>query len=81
MGDSSSQRPGPTNWGDGESCLGGGRCLWRAYGGRRFPTARAHQLGGRGVVPKWRSVPIGGLPGTVFPNGPGPEARGTGSPA
>ena len=26
-GDGSSQRPGPTGWGDGETPLGGGRCL------------------------------------------------------
>ena len=32
-GDSSSQRCGPTGWGDGDSCLGGGRCLKSAYEG------------------------------------------------
>ena len=50
-GDGSSQWPGPTSCGDGESCQGGGRCLWRACGGRQFPMAQAHQLGGRGVLP------------------------------
>ena len=46
VGDSGSQRPGPTSRGHGESCPGGGRYLWRASGGRQFPTARAHQPGG-----------------------------------
>ena len=50
-------------------------------GARRFPTARAHQLGGRGILPRRRSVPMEGLRGTVVPNGPGPPAGGTGSPA
>ena len=30
----SPHRPGPTSWGDGESCLGGCRCQWSAGGGR-----------------------------------------------
>ena len=79
MGDGSSQRPRPTSWGAGESCLGGIRCLWRACGRRQFPMARAHQLGGQGVVPRGRSVPMEGLRGTTVPNGPGPPAGGLSS--
>ena len=40
-------------------------CLWGACGGRLPPLARAHQLGGRGVLPKRRSVPMERLRGTV----------------
>ena len=81
VGKDSSQRPGPTSWGDGESYLGGGRCLWRASEGWQFPTARAHQWGRWGVLPRRRSVPMEGLRGTAFPNGLGPPAEGMGSPA
>ena len=42
VGDGSSQRPGATRYGHGESCQGGAWCLWRACGGRQFLTARAH---------------------------------------
>ena len=56
-----------------------------AYGGPAgdgsSQTARAHQLGGRGVLPRRRSVPIEGLQGTAAPIGAGPPTRGTGSPA
>ena len=41
-GDGSLHRRGRTSLGDGESCLGGGRCLWSAYGGRQPPSAHAH---------------------------------------
>ena len=78
-GDGTSQRPGPTSWGDGESCPGSGRCPWRACGGGQFPAARTHQLGGRGVLPRWRLVPMEGLRGIAVPNGPGPPHGGTGS--
>ena len=57
----------PSSWGDGESFLGGGRCLWSACGGRSLPLARAQQLGGRGVLPRWRPVPMEGLRGTAGP--------------
>ena len=77
-GDVSSQRRRPTSREDGESCQGGGWCLWRARRGWHFPTARAHQLGGRGVLPRQRSVPMEGLRGRALPNGPGSPARGTG---
>ena len=40
--------PGSPAWGDGESCPGGGRCSRRTCGGSQFPTAQAHQPGGRG---------------------------------
>ena len=47
------QEPSPncrkaTNWGDGESCPGGGHCLWRTCRGRQPPAGRAWQLGGSG---------------------------------
>ena len=74
----SSQRPGPTSWGDGGSCPGGGWCLWCECGGRQFPTFRAHQLGGRGVMPRRRSVPMEGLRGPALPNGPGLTSWGDG---
>ena len=80
-GDGSSQLPGPTIWGDGESCPGNGRRLWRACGGRQFPMAQAHHLGGRKAVPRWWSVPMEGLWGTAVPNGPGPPSGGTRSRA
>ena len=78
LGDSRSQRAGPTSWGDKESCPGVGRCLWRACAGWQFPTARAHHLGGRGVLPKrgsslWRACKEGQFP-------TGPPAKGSGSP-
>ena len=47
----------------------------------QLPTARAQQMGGRGVLPRWRSVPMEGLRGTAVPNGPVPRAGATGSPA
>ena len=91
----SSQRARPNSRADEESCPSGGRCLWRACGGQgvlprlgsvpmeglRFPTARAHQLGGRQVLPRRRSVLMECFWGTVDPNGPGPLAGGTRIPA
>ena len=82
-GDGCPHRRGPTNWGDGESCPGGGRCVWSACGGRLPPSARAHRLGGRGVLPKRQSLPMEGLRGSAAPIGAGPPAggtEGTGSP-
>ena len=79
--DGGAQRPGPASWGDAESCPGGTWCLWRAYGGRQFPTVWAPQLGGRGALPRRRSVPMEGFLGMAVPNGPGPPASGTGSTA
>ena len=43
--------------------------------------ARAHQLGGRGVLPRRRSVPMEGLKGRAVANGLGPPVEATGSPA
>ena len=81
MGDGSSQRPETTSWGDGESCPLGGQ----AYGGRARDVssqkAGAHRLGGRGVLPRQRSVPMEGLGVRAIPNGAGPLAKGTRSPA
>ena len=84
-GTAAPKRPGPTNWGDGESCPGGGRCLWSACGGRLPPSAQAHQLGGwescsgAGRCP-WGTC--GGRQPSKRPqNGPGPPAGGTGSPS
>ena len=55
-----------------------------AYGGfagyGSSQTACAHHLGRRGVLPKRRSAPMEGLQRTLVSNGPGPPARGTGSP-
>ena len=70
QGDGSPHWPGPTSLGDGESCPGGGRCLWSSCGGRKPPLARAHQMGGWGVLPRRRSVRMEGQRGTVVPNGP-----------
>ena len=72
---------GSTGSGDGQSCPGGGCCLWSPCGGRQPPLVRAHQLGGRGVLPRWRSLPMERLLGTVAPIGAGPLAGRTGSPA
>ena len=73
-GDGSSQWPGPTTWGDGASCPGGGQCLWQACGGRQFATAWAHQLGGRAHPTRQWSVPMEVRRGMPVPNGPGPPA-------
>ena len=78
VGDGSSQRPGPTSWGDGESCPGASRYLWRVCGGRPPPSARAHQMGGRGILPRRRSVPMEGLQVTAIFISPGPPAGGPG---
>ena len=74
------QRPGPTTSEDGEFCLDGDRCLWRAYGERQFPTAQAHQLGGRGVLLGRRLVPMKDLRGRRFPTARAHKPGGTGSP-
>ena len=74
------ERPGCTSREDGESYPGGGRCLRSPCGGRKFPMARAHHLGGWRVLPWWRSVPMGGLRGTAVRNGLGPPVGGTCTP-
>ena len=79
--DGSPHWPGPTIVGDGESCQGSSRCLWSARGGWLPPSARAHQQGGRGVLPSRRFVPMERLHGIATPRIPGPPARGMGSPA
>ena len=61
---------------DGESCARGGRCLWSACRGRQPPSARAHQMGGRGVLPGRRSLPMERLRGMAAPIGAGPPAQG-----
>ena len=71
-GDGSSQRRGPTGWGDGESRLGSGRCLWSAYGGRHSPMWRAHRLSGQGALPKRRQLPMARLRGNCSPQRRGP---------
>ena len=73
--------PAPTNWGDGESCPGGGPCLWSVSDGRQPQAARANQLVGRGVLPRRRSVPMECVPQTGAPSGPRPPPGGTGSRA
>ena len=50
VGDGSPLRPGPTSLGDGEVCPSGSRCPQGACGGRQPPAARAHQLGGWGLL-------------------------------
>ena len=80
-GDGSPLWPGPTSSGDSEPSPGGSRCSRRAYGGQQFPTAPAHRLRGREVLPRQRSVLMGALRGTALPNGLGPPTWGTGSPA
>ena len=61
------QRREPTSWGDGKFCLGGSRCLWSAGRGQLPSSARAHQLGRRGVLPRRRSLPMEGIRGTAAP--------------
>ena len=74
--------PGTPAWGDRESCLGGGWCSRRAYGGCQFPTARAHQPGGDG-----KSCPGGGrcsrraYGGQPLPTARAHQSEGMGSPA
>ena len=79
LGDGRSKRAGPTSWGDKESCPGGGRCLWRACAGWQFPTARAHHLGGWGVLPRRGSSLWRACKGGQFPTGP--PAKGSRSPS
>ena len=71
----------PSSWEDGESCPGGGRCLKSACGGWQPPSARAHQPGGRGVLPRTWSPPKDCLRGIAAPIGAGPPAGRMGSPA
>ena len=78
QGDGCPHRCGPTSWGGGDACPRGGRCLWSACGGWRPPSARAHQLGGRGVLPRRRSLPMERLRGTAAPQQPGPTSWGDG---
>ena len=77
-GDGSPQRCWSTGWGDGESCAAGGTSLWSACGGWQPPTALAHWLGERGVLPGLWSLPMERLWGTAAPNGAGPPAWGDG---
>ena len=79
--DGVAQRPGPNSWRDGDSCQGGGWCLWRVCGGWGFPKTQAHQLGGRGVLPKRRSVPMDYPWGTPCPSSQGRPFEGKRSPA
>ena len=79
-GDGRPQRRGPTSWVDGQSCLGGGRCPWSAYGGCKPPTVQAHWLGRRGVLHTWWLLPMERLQGIGAPNGAAPLAAGRGKP-
>ena len=74
-------RRGSTALGDGESCPGGYRCIKSAYRGRQYPSARAHQLAGQGVLPRRWSLPKEPLRGTVTPIGVGSPVGGMGCPA
>ena len=49
--------------------------------GTAAPAPRAHQLGGRGVLPRRRSLPMERLRGMAAPIGAGTPLGGTGSPA
>ena len=49
--------------------------------GWQSPSARAHRLLGRGVLPRGHSLPKERLRGMVAPIGAGPPTWGTGSPA
>ena len=80
MRDGSSQRPGLTNWGDGDACPGGGGCSWRVGEGRQGPTPQVYQLAGCGVPPRRRSVLMKGLYCTAVCNSLGSPAGGTKSP-
>ena len=62
-GGSSSQGAGTPVWGHGKSCPGGGRCSRSACGGQRLPRPGHTSLGGRGVLPRRRSVMREGLRG------------------
>ena len=81
VGAYSSHQRGLISLGERGSCLGCGRCLWEAYRGRKLPSARVHQLGGRGVMPERQPLPMEHLHGTCAPLSAGPLANGTGMPA
>ena len=81
VGDGRPQWPGPTSRREQESCPSGGPCLWSECGGRHILTPRAHQLGGWGVLPRRRWVPMEPLRGMAGPNGPGPPPWGMRSPS
>ena len=80
LGDGSPQRPLRTSWGDGESCPAGGSCLWSASGGQQLPSVPADHLGGQGVLPGRRSLPMEHLRGMAAPSVRGSTAGGMGSP-
>ena len=80
LGDGSPQRPLRTSWGDGESCPAGGSCLWSASGGQQLPSVPADHLGGQGVLPGRRSLPMEHLRGMAAPSVRGSTAGGMRSP-
>ena len=80
MGDSSPRRRRPISWGDRQSRPQGGCRLNNAYGGKKPPSARVHDLGRRRVLPRRWSRPKERLWGMAAPIGADPPAGGTGSP-
>ena len=80
-GDNSPHWRWSTSGGDGESCPGGGHCLWTTCGGWQPPSVRAQRLGGWGVVPRRRSMLVERLPVMAALIDAGPLARGMGRPA
>ena len=77
----SSQGPGTLALGDGESCLGAGRCSRRACGGQQSPRTGDTRLGGRRVLPRRWSVLKEGRRGAAVPKAEAHQPRGTGSPS
>ena len=75
-GHGTSQRPGPTSWGDGESYPRGVRCLWRACRGRHVPNGPGPPAGGTGSPAQVAVGAYGGRAGDGSSQRPGPTSWG-----
>ena len=67
-GDGCHHSCGLSGWRDGESYVRSSWCLWSVCEGPQPPSARAHQRGGRGILPRRRSVPMERLRDRVRPS-------------
>ena len=79
VGDGSSQWPGPTSSGYGESCPGSGWCLWRACGGGGgavVPNSSGLPAKGTGCLARVAVGDYGGHAGDCSSKRPGPTSWG-----
>ena len=73
--------PGSLAWGDGESSQAAVVSHEGLVGDGSSQRPRLTSPGGRGGLPRRRSVLMKGMQGTAVTNGPGSPTWGTGSPA